>query len=102
MIKGELKNRGHWKIGQVSQLYTGKDEDVRAVQIQVGTKFLVQPIQLLYLLELHYDVPAREVKEQETNLNVNVKEFRPRRNAAAIADARIQDINSTSDDESNI
>ena len=47
MIKGESKNRGHWKIGKVSQLYTGKDEVVRAVQIQVGIKFLVWPIQLL-------------------------------------------------------
>ena len=97
MIKGEWKNRGHWKIGKVSQLYTGKDEVVRAVQMQVGTKFLVRPIQLLYPLELHCDVPAREGKEQEeSNLNADAKEFRPRRNA----DARIQDINATNDDES--
>ena len=103
MIKGESKNRGHWKIGKVSQLYTGKDEVVRAVQIQVETKFLVRPIQLLYPLELHCDVPAREVKEQvETNFNVDAKEFRPRHNAAAIVDARIQDINATNDDESSI
>ena len=47
MIKGESKNRGHWKIGKVFQLYTGKDEIVRTVQIQVGTKFLVWPIHLL-------------------------------------------------------
>ena len=69
-------------------MYTGKDEVVRAVQMQVGTKFLVRPIQLLYPLELYCDVPAREAKEQEeTNLNVDAKEFRSRRNAAAIADA---------------
>ena len=56
--------------------------------MQVGTKFLVRPIQLLYPLELYCDVPAREAKEQEeTNLNVDAKEFRSRRNAAAIADA---------------
>ena len=103
MIKGELKNRGHWEIGKVPQLYAGKDEVVRAVQTQVGTKFLVRPIQLLYPLELHCDVPAREVKEQEeTNMNVNAKEFRPIRNAAAIADTQVQDINATNDDESNI
>ena len=48
MIKGESKSRIHQKIGKVSQLYTGKDEIVRAVQIQVGTKFLVRPIQLVY------------------------------------------------------
>ena len=33
MIKGESKNRGHWKIGTVSQLHTGKDEVVRAVKM---------------------------------------------------------------------
>ena len=48
MIKGESKSRIHQKIGKVSQLYTGKDEVVRAVQMQVGTKFLVRPIQLVY------------------------------------------------------
>ena len=94
---------GHWKIGKVSHLYTGKDEVVRAIQMPVGIKFLVRSIQLLYLLELHCDVPASKVKEQEeNNLNNDAKEFRPRRNAAAIADAQIQDINATDDDESNI
>ena len=103
MIKGESKNSDHWKIGKISQLYTGKDEVVRAVQMQVGTKFLVRPIQLLYPLELDCDVPAREAKEQEeTNLNVDAKEFRSRRNAAAIADAWIQAVNATNDDESDI
>ena len=32
---------------------------------------------------------------------MDAKEFWPRRNAAAIADARIQNINATNDDESN-
>ena len=100
MIKDESKNRSHWKIGKVSQLYTGKDEVVRAVQMQVGTTFLVPPIQLLYPLELHWDVQARGVKEwEETKLNTNSKEFWPRRNAAAVVDARIQDINATDDDD---
>ena len=84
-------------------MYTGKCEIVRAVQIQVGTKFLVRLIQLLYPLELHYAVLATEVKEQEeTNLNANAEELRQRRNAAAIADARIQDINASEDDECDI
>ena len=103
MIKGESKKRGHWKIGKVSQLYTGKNEVVRAVQMQAGTKFLVQPIQLLHPLKLHCDVPAREVKEQEeTNLNADAKEFQSRRNAAAVADERIQHSNATDDDESDV
>ena len=84
-------------------MYTWKDEVVRAVQMQVGTTFLVRPIQLLYPLELYCDVPAREMKDQEeTNLNADAKEFRPKRNAAAITDARIRDINAIDDDESDI
>ena len=41
--------------------------------MQVGAKFLVRLIQVLYSLELHGHVPAREVREQEeTNLNADV------------------------------
>ena len=40
MINGESKNRGHWRIGKVFQFFTGKDELVRAVQMQVEIKFL--------------------------------------------------------------
>ena len=84
-------------------MYTGKNEVVRAAQIQVRTNFLIRPIQLLYPLELHCDVQAREVKEQEeTNLNANAKEFWQKFNAAAIADVRNRDINAIDDDESDI
>ena len=38
-------------------------------------------------------------EQEETNVNADAKEFRPRRNAAAIADGRIQDINATDDDD---
>ena len=86
-----------------TQVSTGKNEVVRAVQMQVGTNFLVQQIKLLSPLKFHCDVPPRKVKEQqETNLNLDAKEFRPRRNAAAIVDARIQDVNATIDDERDI
>ena len=50
MIKCESKNRGNCETGMVSQMYAGKDEVVRAVQMQVGTNYLVRPIQLLYAL----------------------------------------------------
>ena len=47
----------------------------------------------MYPLELHCDVQAREVKEEDTNLNVDEKEFQPRSNAAALANARKRDNN---------
>ena len=103
MIKRESKNRRPWKIGKVSQLYTGNNKIVKVVQMQVATKFLVRSIQLLYPLELHCDVPAREVKErEEMKLNADANEFWPRCNAASVADAQIQDINAINDDEGDI
>ena len=32
MIKGEEKNRAHWKIGTVTHLYIGKDDIIRVAQ----------------------------------------------------------------------
>ena len=54
MIKGESKNRGHWKIGKVSQLYTGKEKVMKAVQMQVGTNFLARPIHCTRFTELSF------------------------------------------------
>ena len=33
MIKGQDKTRGKWKIGIVNELYRGKDQEIRSVQI---------------------------------------------------------------------
>ena len=41
-------------------------------------------------------------EQEEVNWNADAKKFRPRRNVAAIADARIRDINAIDDDESDI
>ena len=51
LIKGEEKNRGHWKIGIVNHLYNGKDIIIRVAQLRIGKKLIDQPIQLLYPLE---------------------------------------------------
>ena len=52
-IKGEDKRRGKWKIGIVKELYRGKDQEIRSVQIKTAIGCLERPIQLLYPLELH-------------------------------------------------
>ena len=36
MIKGEDKRRGKWKIGMVKELYRGKDQEIRSVQIKTA------------------------------------------------------------------
>ena len=38
MIKGEEKNREHWKIGIVNHLYIGKDNSIRFAQLRIGNK----------------------------------------------------------------
>ena len=38
MIKGEEKNRGHWKIGIVNHLYVVKDSIIRFAQLRIGNK----------------------------------------------------------------
>ena len=48
MIKGEEKNRRHWKIGIVNDLYLGKDSIIQVVQLHIGKKLTDRPIQLLY------------------------------------------------------
>ena len=53
MIKGEDKRRAKWKIGIVKELYRGKDQEIRSVQIKTAKGCLERPVQLLYPLELH-------------------------------------------------
>ena len=48
MIKGEEKNRGHWKIAIKNHLYVGKDNIIRVAQLHTGKKITDRTIQLLY------------------------------------------------------
>ena len=61
MIKGEEKNRGHWKIGIVNHLYIGKDYIIRVAQLRIRKKLTDRPIQLLYPSELYCEgIPTNE------------------------------------------
>ena len=53
MIKDESKKRGKWKIGIISELFQGKDDQIRGARVKKPRGNLDRPIQLLYLLELH-------------------------------------------------
>ena len=87
LIKGDSKNRGKWNIGIVLDLHIGKDGEIRAVKLRVRDLIIERPIQHLYPLELSCDINT----VNHVDLDVNAKEFRPRRNAAAIARVHIQD-----------
>ena len=85
LIKGDESNRGHWKIGIVVKLIKGQDGIVRAVRLRAEKSFLERAIQQLYPMELSCD---RSTKKE--TLNVQAKEFAPKRRVAAIASEKIR------------
>ena len=68
MVKGEEKNRGHWKISIVNHLYIDKDNIIRVAQLRIGKKLIDRPIQQLYPLELHCEgITATNEGERKAN-----------------------------------
>ena len=99
MIKGEEKNRGHWKIGIVNHLYIGKDNIIWVAQLGIGKKLIDRPIQLLYPLELHCEgITTTNEDEKKNELNSSATEFRSKRSAAEISKWRLNDIAIEDDD----
>ena len=87
IIKGDDKNRAHWKLGVVKKMYEGSDDVVRAVKLRAGKSYMERAVQHLYPLELSCD----KTNGEESELNPKSPEFRPRRNAAEIARLNISD-----------
>ena len=81
-------DRNVWKLAMVKQLITGRDSVVRAVRLKTGNGHLERAIQHLFPLELSCDA------EEPSQLNPEAPEYnpRPRRQAAAVASQRIQEI----------
>ena len=88
MIKGEEKNRGMWKTGVVESLITGRDGVTRTVKLPAGKSYLERAIQHLYPLELQ----CQERPRKNPELNVQAREFRPKRQSAANASAIIREL----------
>ena len=86
IVKNDERNRGKWQLGVIVHLLTGKDGFVRGARLRTGKGFLERAVQLLYPLELSCDI-----EKPKQALRVEASEFRPRRNAAAVARIRIQD-----------
>ena len=93
MIKGDDKHRGKWYIGIVEELFEGKDNVIRAVNLRSRKKCIKRPIQLLYPIELSCVTWKRQKTVHQCSkqtLNVNASEVKPRKNATAIAEVRIR------------
>ena len=88
IVKEDQKPRNVWKLAVVNQLITGRDGVVRAAKLKTGNGYLERAIQHLFPLELTCG------REKTIRLNPNSPEYKPRpkRDAAAAASVRIQDV----------
>ena len=89
-VMQDEKNRAQWKLGVVEDLITGRDGVIRGAKLNTGKSHVERPIQHLYPLELSFDKPVQTPRD---TLNTDAPVYRPRRDAAAAARFRIQDIN---------
>ena len=86
IVKSAARNRNCWPLGIIETLIVGRDQVVRGAKLRVGETVLERAVQHLYPLELSCDktVPAP--------LDPSAPIFRPRRDAAAAANLRLQDV----------
>ena len=89
IVKADNKNRGTWPLAVVSETYTGKDGVIRGVELKTANGKLERPVQLIYPLELACDTKP---KQNEPSLNPEAQTFRPKRDAAAAASLRIEQV----------
>ena len=90
VIQSPEQNRNCWPLGIVEQLIEGRDGVVRGARLRAGPSHLERPIQHLYPLELSCD--KENVQRNMTPLDPTAPVFRPRRDAAAAASLRIQEV----------
>ena len=102
LIKRNDKHRGKWNIGIFEELYEGKDIVIRAVKLRSRKTYIERPIQFLYRFELNCDTWEGQKTVHQCSkqpLSVNASEFKPRRNAAVIAEVRAPDADEANQDE---
>ncbi|XP_028397203.1 uncharacterized protein LOC114521012 [Dendronephthya gigantea] len=86
IIQDEKKNRNLWKLGIVVELIRGRDGVVRAAKVRTTNGCLDRAIQHLFPMELSCD----KVEPKKLDPTAPAFEPRPRRDAAAAANVRIQ------------
>ena len=99
MIKGEVKNLEHWKVGNVKHPHIGKGNIIRVgTQLRIGKRLIDRPVQLLYPLELHCEgITTSNGDEKKNKLNPSATEFHPKRTAAEIEKWQLNDTGSEED-----
>jgi hypothetical protein len=86
IIEDEDKNRNHWKLGIIGRQLKGRDGVVRGAKVRTARGVLERAVQQLYPLELS----SEEEKSWTPNLCAPVFQPRPKRDAAAAAEVRIE------------
>jgi len=91
LIKGDERNKGHWKLGIVKELIKGRDGIVRGAKLRTGNAILERAVQHLYPMKLQCDdaLENESRASQDKRLHAEVEGFRPRRDAAIAAKLRI-------------
>ena len=89
IVHSEDRSRGKWPLVIVEALYTGRDGVIRGAKLQAGGGHIERTVNQIYPLELMCD---RTPLTSQDQLNPNVPEFRPARDAAVAASVRINDI----------
>lgn len=89
IIKSVERNRNCWLLSIIEELVIGRDQVGRGAKLRNGKSVLERPVQHLYSLELVCD--RTPPPDKPTLLNPGEHIFRPRWDAVAAADLRIQD-----------
>ena len=77
LIRGDEKNRAHWKTGIVSELIPGRDGIIRVVRLRAGKSHLERAVQHLYPLEITCDSVKPTASSESAALNPSAAEFQP-------------------------
>ena len=88
IVRTDNKNRGKWPLAVVQQIFPGRDGYTRAVQLRTTKGVIERPVQHLCPLELQCETTGPAAQQ----LNPHAENFRPQRNAASVAAAKIKDI----------
>jgi len=96
IIKSNENNRAQWKLGIVEDLVTGRDGVVRGAKVRTPKSVTEWPVQFLSPLELTSDMAVEAAPPAP---NPTALAFRPRRNAAVVARARIQELAQMNDED---
>ena len=97
IIHSDERNKGKWTLGIITDVFPGPDNIIRAVRVKTSKSYLERAVQHLYPLELSCDIDQTSSRTNnsvipENELNPKATEFRPKRNAAAIAELKISDV----------